>query len=301
MKGAAEFCLAWLVENPNNPQELITAPSTSPENEYKTDKGYHGMTCYGGTADLAIIRELFKNTIEAAKLLGQDDALRKEMEEAMARLHPYTIGKRGNLQEWYHDWDDWDWQHRHQSHLIGLYPGTHITSCQPDLMAACQKSLEIKGDNTTGWSTGWRINLWARLGKADQAYHIYQKLLTYVSPDGYEGEDRRRSGGTYPNLFDAHPPFQIDGNFGGTAGVCEMLLQSDGTTIDLLPALPEQWNEGSVSGICARGGYTVSMTWSEGKVVTLTLKAVNDGKVTIRFNGKETTIKVKAGQVSRVL
>lgn len=301
MRGAAEFCLAWLIENPKKPGELITAPSTSPENEYKTTDGYHGMTYYGGTADLAIMRELFKNTIAAATVLGCDKSLRQQLETTTAKLHPYTVGKRGNLQEWYYDWDDWDWQHRHQSHLIGLYPGTHITSLQPDLMKACQKSLEIKGDNTTGWSTGWRINLWARLGNAKEAYHIFNKLLTYVSPDAYNGPDRRRSGGTYPNLFDAHPPFQIDGNFGGTAGVCEMLVQSDGTIISLLPALPAEWSEGSVSGICARGGHEISMTWDKGEVTKLTIKSRKNGKVTVRVNGNDIVVKTKAGTTTSVL
>lgn len=301
MKGAAEFCLAWLIENPKKPGELITAPSTSPENEYKTTEGYHGMTCYGGTADLAIIRELFKNTTAAAAILGCDKDFCKQMTEASAKLHPYTIGSRGNLQEWYYDWEDWDWQHRHQSHLIGLYPGSHITAKQPELMAACQKTLEIKGDYTTGWSTGWRINLWARLGKPQEAYHIFQKLLTYVSPDNYKGEDRIRSGGTYPNLFDAHPPFQIDGNFGGTAGVCEMLLQSDESSITLLPALPKEWNEGQVSGICARGGHTIDMTWSNGQVTGLSIKSRCNGKVQVTFNGTTKTIKTKEGTSQRVL
>ena len=299
MKGAAQFCLRWLIENPKAPGELSTAPSTSPENEYKTDKGYHGMTCYGGTADMAIIRELFINTIAAGKILGERN---KEMEKALARLHPYTIGHMGDINEWYYDWDDWDFQHRHQSHLIGLYPGNHLTDAT--LQKAAEKSLEIKGDKTTGWSTGWRINLWARLHKPEQAYHIYQKLLTYVSPDKYRGPDRRRSGGTYPNLFDAHPPFQIDGNFGGTAGVCEMLMQSSMVngqwSIELLPALPEAWKEGAVSGLCARGGFEVSFEWKGGKVRACQIKAKNNSTVTLLYNGQQKTVKLKAGQTQPV-
>ena len=295
MKGAAQFCLRWLIESPIVPGELITAPSTSPENEYKTDKGYHGMTCYGGTADMAIIRELFINTIAAGKVLGERN---KEMEQALARLHPYTIGHMGDINEWYYDWDDWDFQHRHQSHLIGLYPGNHLTDAT--LQKAAERSLEIKGDKTTGWSTGWRINLWARLHKPEQAYHIYQKLLTYVTPDKYRGPDRRRSGGTYPNLFDAHPPFQIDGNFGGTAGVCEMLMQSGNGTIELLPACPEQWKDGQVSGLCARGGYEVSFEWKEGKVRDCQIKAKTNGTITLLYNGQQKTVKLKAGQTQNI-
>ena len=309
MKGAAQFCLRWLIENPKIPGELITAPSTSPENEYKTDKGYHGMTCYGGTADLAIIRELFINTIAAGKILGEKN---KEMEKALARLHPYTIGHMGDINEWYYDWDDWDFQHRHQSHLIGLYPGNHLMNeelrtkssslftLNSQLLKACERSLEIKGDKTTGWSTGWRINLWARLHKPEQAYHIYQKLLTYVSPDNYRGPDRRRSGGTYPNLMDAHPPFQIDGNFGGTAGVCEMLMQSGDGKIELLPALPEQWKDGAISGVCARGGFEVSFEWKDGKVRQCQIKSQKNSTVTLLYNGQQKTVKLKAGQTTPV-
>lgn len=301
MKGAAEFCLGWLVENPNKEGELFTAPCTSPENTYKLPDGTKGQSLYGGTADLAIIRELLTNTLKAAQVLGEDESLQKEIEETIGKLSPYKIGKLGNLQEWYHDWEDADYKHRHQSHLIGLYPGTHISYDQKDLMAACEKSLELKGDMTTGWSTGWRINLWARLRKGKDAYHLFQKLLTYVSPDKYDGEDKRKSGGTYPNLFDAHPPFQIDGNFGGTAGVCEMILQSDDQGITLLPAIPDEWADGEISGIRARGGYEISMAWKSGKVIFLSIKAVKSGKLTIR-NGEETIeTQVEAGKDNLII
>ena len=303
MKGACEFLLDWLIPNPNNPEELITAPATSPENEYVTDKGYHGMTCYGSTADLAIIRELFINSLQAAATVHDSSPVVKELEAALPRLHPYTIGHEGDLNEWYHDWRDYDPRHRHQSHLIGLYPGQHMfhsSLSSPELLNACEQTLIQKGDQTTGWSTGWRINLWARLHKAEQAYHIYQKLLTYVSPDP-KGEARYTSGGgTYPNLFDAHPPFQIDGNFGGTAGVCEMLLQSYSDIIELLPALPTQWADGEVHGLCARGGYEVSMKWQDSRVIEATIKAKKSGSVTLVCNGNTKTVRLKAGQQKRI-
>ena len=313
MKGATEFMLEWMIRNPKNMDEWITAPSTSPENEYVTDKGYHGMTCYGGTADLAILRELFANTLQAAKILKTDHALATTIEDRLQHLHPYTIGKMGDINEWYYDWDDYDFHHRHQSHLIGLYPGSHITTQEtPELAAAAKRSLEIKGDKTTGWSTGWRINLWARLHDSDNAYHIFQKLLTYVSPDKYKGPDKKKSGGTYPNLFDAHPPFQIDGNFGGVAGVCEMLMQSKiewnsmkdqdipSVCIELLPALPLAWKDGHVEGLCARGGIVVNMTWKSGRVKDLVLKAQRDTQVTILYNGKQKTFRLKGGKQKKI-
>ena len=295
MKGAARFCLRWLIENPKQPGELITAPSTSPENEYKTDKGYHGVTCYGGTADLAIIRELLTNTIAAGRILGERN---KDMEKTLAQLHPYTIGHMGDLNEWYYDWDDWDFKHRHQSHLIGLYPGNHLAD--PTLQKAAARSLEIKGDETTGWSTGWRINLWARLKNGEKAHQIYRKLLTAVAPEKSNMPNYSKGGGTYPNLFDAHPPFQIDGNFGGTAGVCEMLMQSGDNKIELLPALPEEWADGSVSGLCARGGFEVSFKWKMGKVRDCSIKAKTNSTVTLLYNGQQKTVKLKAGKTQNI-
>ena len=295
MKGAARFCLRWLIENPKQPGELITAPSTSPENEYKTDKGYHGVTCYGGTADLAIIRELLTNTIAAGRILGERN---KDMELALAKLHPYTIGHMGDLNEWYYDWDDWDPKHRHQSHLIGLYPGNHVSDA--DLLKASERTLEIKGDETTGWSTGWRINLWARLKNGEKAHQIYRKLLTAVAPEKSNMLNYSKGGGTYPNLFDAHPPFQIDGNFGGTAGVCEMLMQSGDNQIELLPALPEQWKDGCVSGLCARGGFEVNFKWKDGKVRDCSIKAKTNSTVTLLYNGQQKTVKLKAGKTQNI-
>jgi alpha-L-fucosidase 2 len=296
MKGAADFCLGWLVPNPKNPKELITAPSTSPENEYITDKGYHGMTCYGGTADLAIIRELLEAVIKAGPLCGDNITAYKT---ALKRLHPYTVGKEGDLNEWYYDWQDKDPRHRHQSHLIGLYPGHHLQDAR--LREAAKQTLIQKGDETTGWSTGWRINLWARLHQGEKAYQIYRKLLTFTDAQDDQRPGTRHAGGTYANLMDAHPPFQIDGNFGGTAGVCEMLMQSHAEeknhwVIELLPALPKEWSEGSVSGLCARGGFELSFQWKGGHVRRAEMKARQSGTVTLLYNSQRKTLKLKAGQ-----
>ena len=300
MKGAADFLLEWLIPNPHNPNELITAPCTSPEADYITDKGYRGSSFYGGTADLAIIRELFKNTIKGAKVLGIDNDYQQQLQSALNRLRPYHIGKRGNLMEWYHDWEDQDWHHRHQSHLLGLYPFHQITVDKtPELAAAATKTLEIKGDNSTGWSTGWRINLWARLHRADKAYQIYRKLLTYVSPEVYK-DSKHHSGGTYPNLFDAHPPFQIDGNFGGTAGVCEMLMQCDGETMDLLPALPKEWSAGEIKGIKARGNYEIALSWNKGQVKKAIITSKNAGSLTVNYNRKQKVLNFKAGETKLI-
>lgn len=314
LKGAAEFCINWLVPlsslgvKTDGIDYLVTAPSTSPENIYVSDKGYHGRSCYGGFADLAMIRECLIAAKNSAVELGMDKDFVAQVDATLARLQPFKIGKKGNLQEWFYDWEDEDPTHRHQSHLFSLFPGHNLSdgaNSEEDLLKACARSLEIKGDKTTGWSTGWRVNLFARLHDAKSAYHIYRKLLNYISPDKYEGPNKRKGGGTYPNLLDAHSPFQIDGNFGGCAGVIEMLMQSEynvknnkakaDVCVELLPALPENWKDGEVKGIRARGGLTIDMAWENSKVTELNIKALKACKVSLKVNGMTRTIKLKKG------
>lgn len=295
MKGSAEFCLGWLVKDKQD--NLITSPSTSPENIFITPDGYKGGTLYGGTADLAMIRECFTKTIKASRLLNKDVGFRDSLQSALEKLYPYQIGKKGNLQEWYYDWEDAEPQHRHQTHLFGLYPGTHITTDKTPLLAeAAKKTLEIKGDISTGWSTGWRINLWARLKEGNHAYKILRALLTYVEPDGAKTTNYSNGGGTYPNLLDAHPPFQIDGNFGGAAGVVEMLLQSsdeEGTI--LFPALPDAWPSGTISGICARGGFELALHWEKGKLTSAELLSKAGNDCIVHYKDKTIQFKTKKG------
>lgn len=299
MKGAAQFCLEWLTWDIEG--KLITSPSTSPENLYKTPQGYSGATMFGGTADLAMIRELFGAVSQASLILDSDAVLRKQIEQALGNLHPYKIGKKGNLQEWYYDWEDADPTHRHQSHLFGLFPGHQISPQEsPELANACKKSLEIKGDQTTGWSKGWRINLWARLGDGNHAYKMVRELLSYVPPDGMN-TNKNQGGGTYPNLFDAHPPFQIDGNFGGSAAFIEMLMQSKGNDILLLPALPDAWSEGSIEGICARGGYEISLAWSGHKLQRVNIKGRKGGLVKLHYKTESREVMMKENESVEIL
>lgn len=294
LKGAALFCLDWLIERDG---KLITAPGTSPENLYVTPTGYVGSTLYGGTADLAMTRQCLMDARDAAATLDIDKPLRARIDKVLKKLSPYKIGKKGNLCEWFYDWEDIEPTHRHQSHLFGVYPGRHITpKNNPDLAKAALRTLEIKGDKTTGWSTGWRVNLFARLLDAEKAYSTYRTLLKYVSPDKYRGEDARRGGGTYPNLLDAHSPFQIDGNFGGAAGVAEMLLQSTPTSITLLPALPDQWRNGKANGLKARGNIEIDMQWRDGKITSAILSSDTGASTIVNYNGTSRKIKIPAGK-----
>ena len=266
LKGAAQFFLDTLVEDPTH-QWLVTSPSVSPENPHP----FGTSVVIGPTMDQQILRDLFASAAKAARALGVDRDLQARWTATRARLAPMQIGSAGQLQEWLGDWDMQapEMQHRHVSHLYGLFPGRDIDVRRtPALAAAVKRSLEIRGDQATGWATAWRINLWARLGDGDHAYEILKFLL---SPER-----------TYPNLFDSHPPFQIDGNFGGASGIAEMLLQCDEDEIRLLPALPSAWPSGHVTGLRARGGFEIDLSWKDRAVERVTVRSLRGGSLRLR-------------------
>ncbi|HMO62580.1 MAG TPA: glycoside hydrolase family 95 protein [Ferruginibacter sp.] len=280
MKGAAIFTLNWLVTDSSG--HLVTAPSTSPENDYYYEGKKAIALTIGCTMDMGIIRDLFENIIAAGKLLNTDASFIDTIQSALHKLHPFQIGSKGQLLEWYKEFEEVEPHHRHVSHLYALHPANIISPVKtPELAAAAKRTLELRGDDGTGWSLAWKVNFWARLLDGNRAYSLYRNLMRLTK----EGNaDYNSGGGAYPNLFDAHPPFQIDGNFAGAAGVMEMLLQSQGGELYLLPALPDAWPSGSIKGLKARGAYTADILWNEGKLQTAMLASHAGGDCMIRTN-----------------
>lgn len=298
LKGSSLFYLDNLIEEPKH-KWLVTGPSNSPENRFRLPDGTTAHVCLGPTIDMQLLRELFGNAARAAEILGVDADLRRELTEKRGRLAPNQVGPDGRLQEWLEPYAEPEPTHRHTSHLYGLCPYYEITRRgTPELAAACRKSLEMRGDKSNGWALAWRVNFWARLGEGDRAFELLRTLLHLTGEKTLNSTGK--GAGTYANLFDACPPFQIDGNFGGCAGIAEMLLQSQAGEIELLPALPRAWPEGRVRGLRARGGFEVDVAWKDGRLTGATVRSVAGRRCRVRYGEQVRELAMTPGQSRRV-